>query len=178
MSIEMRDDEDDTITRPSRGDPTGALVRHRKGAPKASTEDARKRMRATRRAGTAAELALRAELDGLGLIYEVDRPALPGQRRRPDMVFPSARVAIYVDGCFWHGCPVHGTTPKSNREWWEAKLGANKRRDADAERELCDAGWQVLRFWEHVSPREAARMVAEAIERCEQVPDSGTTVVE
>ena len=70
-------------------------------------------------------------------------------RRLADIVFGPARVAVYVDGCFWHSCPDHGTTPKSNREWWREKLAANVERDQDTDRQLAEAGWQVIRVWEH-----------------------------
>lgn len=71
---------------------------------------------------------------------------LPG---RPDFVFPGRKVAVFVDGCFWHGCPEHGTQPKQNAEFWERKLAANRRRDRRVGRELRSRGWQVVRFWEH-----------------------------
>ena len=89
-------------------------------------------MRNTKRRDTKPELALRSALHGMGLRFSVDRP-VHGTRRRSDVVFPTERVAVYVDGCFWHGCPKHGTVPKQNRQWWMDKLAANRQRDADTD---------------------------------------------
>lgn len=75
------------------------------------------------------------------------------------MVFPRAKVAVFVDGCFWHGCPQHGTLPKANGEWWRQKLEQNRRRDRDTDKRLKQAGWVVVRFWEHDEPQKAARAV-------------------
>jgi DNA mismatch endonuclease (patch repair protein) len=88
-------------------------------------------MQATRGRDTAPELALRRELHRRGLRYRVDMPVIPGLRRRADVVFPRARVAVFVDGCFWHGCPQHATFAKSNAAFWAAKIAANKARDTD-----------------------------------------------
>ena len=130
----------------------------RRDVPPASSELARKRMRSTRRRDTKPELALRSEMHRLGLRYYVDRP-VAATRTRPDMIFPRTRVAVYVDGCFWHGCRSHGTLPTANREWWESKLDSNRRRDQRTNHELSAAGWIVLRFWEHDDPVTAARQV-------------------
>jgi DNA mismatch endonuclease (patch repair protein) len=121
------------------------------------------RMKATRRRDTAAELALRSALHRRGLRFRVDTAPLAGGRRRADIVFPRARVAVFVDGCFWHGCPEHGTRPKENAEWWLAKLDANRSRDADTNRELADAGWRVLRFWQHADPTDAAAQTYDVV---------------
>ena len=137
-------------------------AQHR-GVPPASSETARARMRRTRRRDTKPELALRSELHRLGLRYYVDR-AVTTSRKRADVIFPRARVAVYIDGCFWHGCPTHGTLPKANREWWTSKLAANTRRDQHTNRELSEAGWVVLRFWEHDDPVAAARQVQAIVE--------------
>ena len=120
-------------------------------------------MRRQGRRDTAPELALRRELWRRGLRYRVDRPPVPGMRRRADIVFSRARVAVYVDGCFWHSCPLHATTPKANREWWEAKLAANVRRDRDTDQRLAQLGWTVVRLWEHEDPMAAADRVEEAV---------------
>lgn len=130
--------------------------------PPASNEVIRKRMKVTRRRDTKPELLLRAELDRRGLRYAVDH-AVDGNRRRADIVFKGARVAVYVDGCFWHGCPSHGTTPKSNGEAWMEKLAANRARDADTDARLKQAGWTVMRFWEHEDLVEAATIVCAAV---------------
>ena len=131
--------------------------------PEPSSEDARRRMRSTRRRDTSAELSLRSAVRRLGLRYRVDVSPLEGSRRRADIVFGRERVAVFVDGCFWHSCPVHGTQPKQNHDWWEAKLEANRRRDESSNRELTEAGWLVMRFWEHEDPDHAAERVAEVV---------------
>jgi DNA mismatch endonuclease (patch repair protein) len=116
-------------------------------------------MQATRRRDTPCELAVRSALHGLGLRYHVDCP-LPGSRRRADIAFGPARVAVFVDGCFWHGCPEHGTWPKANAAWWRDKIEGNRRRDHDTTQKLTDSGWLVLRFWEHTDPNAAACEIA------------------
>jgi DNA mismatch endonuclease (patch repair protein) len=79
------------------------------------------------------------------------------------MVFTKAHVAVYVDGCFWHCCPTHGTKPKANGQWWAAKLDANKRRDAATVEALENEGWRVVRIWEHEDPVEAAQRVRQEV---------------
>ena len=113
-----------------------------------------------RRRDTAPEVALRRELHKLGLRYFVDRAPVPGLRRRADVVFPRKRVAVYVDGCFWHRCPLHATHPKNNAQWWADKLAGNVARDRDTDARLHAAGWRVVRIWEHEIPLEAAARVA------------------
>ena len=81
---------------------------------------------------------------------------LPGTRRRADLAFPRFKVAVFVDGCFWHGCPVHGTWPKANAEWWREKIQKNVERDHNTTAALTSAGWTVLRFWEHEDVSTAA----------------------
>jgi DNA mismatch endonuclease (patch repair protein) len=106
-------------------------------------------MSRARRRDTAPEVAIRREAHRRGLRYRVDS-ALPGlPRRRADMVFLRRRIAVFVDGCFWHSCPVHATTPTANREWWVAKLQRNEQRDRHTDEHLRGLGWTVLRFWEH-----------------------------
>ena len=116
-------------------------------------------MTSTRQRDTAPELALRSALHARGLRYRIDYK-LPGTRRRADLAFPKARVAVFVDGCFWHGCPEHGTWPKANSQWWREKIRANQRRDADTNARLADGGWTVVRVWEHQNPAEAADCIA------------------
>ncbi|GGL37800.1 hypothetical protein GCM10011588_60580 [Nocardia jinanensis] len=116
-----------------------------------------------RRAHTAPELALRRELHRRGLRYFVDRAPLRGQRRRADLVFPRRRIAVYVDGCFWHRCPDHATDPKNNATWWAEKLAGNVARDRATDAALRAAGWQVVRIWEHEDPVLAADRVQSAV---------------
>ncbi|KRC37591.1 hypothetical protein ASE15_05695 [Oerskovia sp. Root22] len=116
-------------------------------------------MSAARRRDTAPELALRRELHARGLRYRVTYP-VPGQRRRTiDVAFTRVKVAIFVDGCFWHGCPDHATTPRSNSAWWVGKLAANRARDEDTDLALSDMGWTVVRVWEHEPVSDAASRI-------------------
>lgn len=122
-------------------------------------------MSTARRRDTAAELALRRELHRRGLRYRVVYP-LPGQRRRTiDVAFTKVQVAVFVDGCFWHGCPEHGTKPRSNSEWWRTKLEANRARDEDTDRLLAELGWTVVRIWEHEPAEFAADRVESVVRR-------------
>lgn len=115
-------------------------------------------MQKQRSRDTAPELALRRELHGRGLRYRIQRSILD-RRRKHDIVFPRARVVVEVMGCFWHRCPLHGTEPRANAEWWSAKLTANVERDGRTDAELAALGWRVLRVWEHEDPVEAADRV-------------------
>jgi DNA mismatch endonuclease (patch repair protein) len=110
------------------------------------------------RRDTGPELLLRRELHARGLRFRV-RSSLPG---RPDIVFTRARIAVFVDGCFWHGCSEHGSLPKNNREWWREKLETNVRRDRVKDEALRALGWQVLHFWEHDRAGGAADRIEEA----------------
>jgi DNA mismatch endonuclease (patch repair protein) len=97
------------------------------------------------------ERALRSALFRNGLRYRIHYPVCGKPRRTIDIAFPARRVAVFVDGCFWHGCPRHGTWPKRNGAFWRAKIDANRARDADTDASLRAAGWTVLRFWQHDS---------------------------
>lgn len=131
--------------------------------PPPSSEAARKRMEAARQRDTAPEMALRSALHRMGLRFRVETRPLPELPRRADVVFRSARVAIFVDGCFWHGCPTHGTWPKAHADFWRAKIEENRRRDADTNRRLEEAGWLVIRVWEHEAPNEAAKAISQVL---------------
>jgi DNA mismatch endonuclease (patch repair protein) len=121
-------------------------------------------MQRTGRRDTSAEMAIRSELFARGLRYRIDM-SVPGVPRvRPDILFTRAKVAVMIDGCFWHSCPDHGTIPKRNREWWIAKLAANRDRDERATALLQGAGWTVVRVWEHESPDEAAARISAVVE--------------
>lgn len=113
------------------------------------------------RRDTNPELAVRRELHRRGLRYRVDYPLPMAPRRRADIVFTRAKIAVYIDGCFWHGCPDHETSPARNSDYWLPKLQRNKARDLETTRMLTDAGWTVLRFWEH----EPANAVADSIQQ-------------
>lgn len=123
-------------------------------------------MRANRRTDTGPERALRSELHRLGLRFRKDfRLKLDQGSVRPDIVFTRAKVAVFIDGCFWHQCPDHGQMPRSNRHYWAEKLTRNVERDRANDAALARAGWKVLRFYEHVAPVEAATAVHKAIGR-------------
>ncbi|MVA74478.1 DNA mismatch endonuclease Vsr [Auraticoccus sp. F435] len=119
--------------------------------------------RAPRR-DTAAEVALRRELHRRGRRFRVVLRVPGNNRRTIDIAFTRQRVAVFVDGCFWHGCPEHGTSPTSNGDWWQQKLQANRARDADTDALLLAQGWTSLRVWEHEPPDVAADLVEAALE--------------
>lgn len=130
---------------------------------KPSSPETSRRMAKVRQKGTDAEVALRRELYRIGLRYRVDYEVLKKPRRVADVAFPGLRIAIFVDGCFWHGCPEHASWPKQNAEFWRQKIETNRHRDADTNERLRSMGWTVLRFWEHESPAEAAEVVAQTV---------------
>jgi DNA mismatch endonuclease (patch repair protein) len=121
------------------------------------------RMKRVRRRDTVPELELRSELHRRGLRYRVDRRPLKGVPSRADLVFGPATVAVYVDGCFWHSCPEHGTMPRANEAFWQDKLGRNRDRDATVNDLLIAAGWTVVRVWEHEEIEPAADRVEAAV---------------
>lgn len=116
------------------------------------------------RTGTAPERALRSALWRRGLRFRVNF-AVVGRRRRVDIAFTRRKVAVFVDGCFWHQCPSHGTEPKNNAAWWKEKLRTNVERDRDTDRKLSEAGWIVIRVWEHDSPDKAADRILNLLTR-------------
>lgn len=123
-------------------------------------------MRAQRERDTEPEMALRRELHRRGYRYLVDATLpIAGARRRCDLLFRGARVAVFVDSCFWHSCPRHATWPKENAAWWREKLTRNRERDADTDRRLRDIGWEVVRVWEHDEVGTAVDRVIECVER-------------
>jgi len=121
-------------------------------------------MRGNRRRDTLPELALRRKIHALGMRFRVDMAFSAGRRRvRPDVVFPRRRVAVFVDGCFWHGCPEHFVRSRSNPDYWNAKLAGNISRDRADDRALVDSGWRVLRIWGHESAEIAAQRIHQLI---------------
>lgn len=124
-------------------------------------------MRSNKRRDTALELAMRSALHRAGFRFRVDLPILVAGARtvRPDVVFTKQRIAIFIDGCFWHGCPVHGTTPATNQAYWGPKIEENRQRDARNTRELAADGWTVIRVWEHEQPPWLVERVHAAMRR-------------
>ena len=116
-------------------------------------------MQSNRGRDTKPELALRSAVHALGLRYRVDARPLKELRRTADMVFPRAKVAVFLDGCFWHGCPEHHSVAVTNATFWADKVKNNTARDRDTDRRLEDSGWVVVRVWEHEDPATAARRV-------------------
>lgn len=131
--------------------------------PQGSESAVTRRMRANRSRDTRPELAVRRLVHRAGLRYRVDVRPLAGFNRRADLVFTRAKVAVFVDGCFWHGCPEHHTVARTNADFWEAKVRRNRERDAETTTVLQKAGWQVLRVWEHEEPAAVAREVEQLV---------------
>jgi DNA mismatch endonuclease (patch repair protein) len=122
-------------------------------------------MQGNRKRDTSPELALRSELHRRGLRYRIDQKPLENLRCRADIVFRRQKVAVFVDGCFWHGCPEHGTSPKTNATYWNAKIARNMERDQLNDAELSNAGWAIVRVWEHEPPADAASRIAGILAR-------------
>ncbi len=119
----------------------------------------RLRMRRQGQLNTKPEIAIRRGLHALGLRFRVDVRPVPDLRCRGDIVFTRRRVVIFVDGCFWHGCPQHATQPKHNSQWWRDKLDSNIARDRRADVALSARGWTVIRVWEHERSEEAVERI-------------------
>jgi DNA mismatch endonuclease, patch repair protein len=144
---------------------TAARRRRVRPRPSASSSDVRLRMQRTRQRDTPAELALRSALHRSGLRFRIDCRPLAGVPRKADVVFRRARVAIFVDGCFWHGCPEHGTWPKINAQWWRTKIEGNRRRDRETNETLIREGWIVVRLWSHQDLAAGARRIASIVKQ-------------
>jgi len=127
--------------------------------PSPSSEAALKRMQAAKPKDTAPEKALRSALHSKGLRFRIDQKLIEGLNRKADIVFRSVKVAVFVDGCFWHGCPIHGTRAKANAEFWKNKIEQNRLRDRDTNKQLKKAGWRIVRVWEHENPERAAQKI-------------------
>jgi DNA mismatch endonuclease (patch repair protein) len=130
-------------------------------------------MLANRAADTSPEVALRRELHRRGLRFRKQVRPISGLRCTADIAFMRARVAVFVDGCFWHRCPIHATTPRANAEFWQTKFDLNVARDRRNDATLAAAGWSVVRIWEHEAPEAAARRVAKAVANARVDPHTG-----
>ncbi|ARQ70021.1 very short patch repair endonuclease [Streptomyces marincola] len=131
--------------------------------PHASSPAVSARMSRQANRNTDPEMAVRRLLHAAGHRYRLHRPVPGMPRRTMDIAFPGRRIAVFLDGCFWHGCPQHATSPKANGEWWRRKLDRNMSRDAETTERLVAEGWQVLRFWEHEPAEEVVRRIARAV---------------
>jgi len=128
-------------------------------------------MRGNRSKDTLAELAVRRALHAKGLRYRVNMRPLPELRRTADVVFTRAKVAVFIDGCFWHACPTHYVEPKVNVDYWRPKIERNRARDLETSGRLEGAGWIVLRFWEHHAPEAVVQEICGVV-RATQAPNA------
>ncbi|BBX48048.1 very short patch repair endonuclease [Mycobacterium cookii] len=133
--------------------------------PEPLDDSIRRRMQSQLRRDTELELRTRKALHRMGYRYRVDYRPEKSLRCRGDLVFTKRKVIVFVDGCFWHGCPLHATSPKNNADWWREKLDANVKRDARNSVALSDLGWTVVRIWEHETVDEAVAQVRRALEQ-------------
>lgn len=132
--------------------------------PWASSPAARKAMRGNRSRDTKPELAVRRLIHAAGLRYRVDARPEPDLARRADIVFTKQRIAVFIDGCYWHGCELHMRMPaKANADYWSKKLAHNVERDRETTARLELAGWRVLRYWEHEAPKTVAQSIVRAV---------------
>lgn len=121
-------------------------------------------MRRNRKIDSKPELILRSLLHARGLRFRKNLALrLRDRTVRPDVVFTRQRLAVFVDGCFWHRCPEHGTSPRFNSEYWQAKLDGNVSRDRAVDDALGNEGWTSLRVWEHEQPDEAVARIAQLL---------------
>lgn len=129
----------------------------------ASSAARRRNMQAIRSRDTKPERLIRKLVHANGLRYRVAAKPLPDLRRTADLVFRPAKVAVFIDGCYWHGCPEHYVSPKTNSGYWSEKVAGNVARDRDTDERLTAAGWLVLRFWEHQSSDACALSIISAV---------------
>lgn len=130
----------------------------------ASSEATRKKMLGNKSRDTSPELRVRSLVHRRGLRYRVAQRPIPTLRRTADMVFRRAKIAVFIDGCFWHGCPEHYRPPSTNPDYWRDKIEGNRLRDQETDELLAQAGWEVLRFWEHEDEDEVADAVCAAVD--------------
>jgi DNA mismatch endonuclease (patch repair protein) len=138
---------------------------HKAKTPAPSSATASQRLKQVRQRDTDCELAVRKVLHRRGFRYFVDRRAEPDIKVRADMLFPRTKLAIFIDGCFWHGCPEHRTLPRSNTDWWTNKFSQNRARDEQGTAALTNRGWTVLRFWAHEDPELVVDLIKSTIAR-------------
>lgn len=131
--------------------------------PVAASPEAHKKMAAVGRRDTPQEMAIRKALFRAGCRFRVQFRPLNDHRWTADIAFTKVKVLVFVDGCYWHGCPIHGSIPKTNREWWTAKIGRNVERDREATQVLTERGWTVLRVWSHEDPTAAAQTIMKTL---------------
>lgn len=145
--------------------PRGSVAAHRPGSyPHPTSEAASAVMRGNKKVNTRPELAVRRLLHAQGFRYRVNyRITMPDLKVRPDIVFTRQRLAVFIDGCFWHGCPKHGTKPRANAAYWDSKIARNQDRDQRIDTALQASGWKVIRAWEHEPPESVAASVAQTI---------------
>jgi DNA mismatch endonuclease Vsr len=143
----------------------------------ASTPSVRSVMKANKGRDTGPERRIRTLLHAAGLRYRVSARPIPTVRRTADIVFLGSRVAVFVDGCYWHGCPEHYRPSTKNGDFWRQKIDGNRQRDADTDRVLSESGWTVIRIWEHEDPAEAAAHVLEVVRELKGPPRSRANVI-
>jgi DNA mismatch endonuclease (patch repair protein) len=127
-------------------------------------------MQRQRRKDTQPELAIRRALHRAGLRYRIGLPVTGSPRRTIDIAFTRIKLALFVDGCFWHGCPEHATWPKANAAWWEAKILKNRERDRETTRHLEAEGWTVIRIWEHEPAENATARLLDVVRSMQAPP--------
>jgi DNA mismatch endonuclease (patch repair protein) len=140
-----------------------AAINERISNPPPSSLAALARMKSAKPRDTAPEKALRSALYRRGLRFRLYERPVENLNRNADVVFRSTKVAVFIDGCFWHGCPVHGTKAKANAEFWAQKIEQNQQRDRDTTSRLQAAGWIVIRVWEHEDPNEASQRIYDIV---------------
>ena len=138
----------------------------------ASSQAVRKTMQGNRSRDTRAELAVRRRLHAEGFRYLVNARPVADLRRTADIVFRGSKVAVFIDGCYWHGCPDHFKPPATNVTYWRDKIARNRARDLDTRIRLESRGWRVLRFWEHENPAAAAQQIRSVV--TERRPGGGS----
>ncbi len=144
--------------------PAQSSRREGRAAPSwASSPAVRRVMQGNRSRDTLPEIAVRSAVHALGMRYRVCARPVTKVRRTADLVFRRSRVAVFIDGCFWHGCPTHHALPKTNSAYWAQKIEGNRVRDVHTTELLRAAGWMVLRFWSHEEPMEVAAHIAKAV---------------